>query len=52
MVGGTVEETLNPMLEAEADRLCGLAGTSAARRGKILELAVKIGRCRPVPRSI
>ena len=33
MVRGTVEEALNAMLDAEADRLCG-AGTSGARVAK------------------
>ena len=31
MVRGTVEETLNAMLEAEADRLCDASVTSAPR---------------------
>src|SRR5215208_1691907 len=47
MVRGTVEETLNAMLDAEADQLCG-AGR-AARLGKIPGLAVTSGRCRPAP---
>ncbi|KYK44646.1 hypothetical protein A1D31_36660 [Bradyrhizobium liaoningense] len=34
MVRGTVEKTLNAMLEAEADQLCGLGGMSAARPGR------------------
>ena len=53
MVRGTVEETLNAMLDAEADRLCGAGVTSAARLGRIPGLAATSGRCRPAPaRSI
>lgn len=50
-VRGTVEGTLNAMLERSRRKptgFAGRAGTSAARRGKILEPAVTIGRCRPV----
>ena len=36
MVRGTVEETLNAMLDAEADRLCGADATNATRLGRIL----------------
>src|SRR6202171_4138559 len=53
MVRGTVEETLNAMLDAEADQLCGagLYERSQARRIPVLE--VTSGRCRPAPgRSI
>jgi hypothetical protein len=41
MVRGTVEETLNAMLDA--------AVTSAARLGRTPGLAATIGRCRPAP---
>jgi hypothetical protein len=48
MVRGTVEETLNAMLDAEADQLCG-AGHVAASPGVLPSLAapLTIGRCRP-----
>ena len=50
MVRGTVEETLNAMLDAEADQLCGAGRYErAARLGKIPGLAVTSGRCRPAP---
>lgn len=46
MVRGKVEETLNALLDAEADRLCG-----AARYGSegpaILRRAATSGHCRP-----
>jgi putative transposase len=42
MVRGTVEETLNAMLDAEADRLCG-----AGRYERSAGLAAMIGRCTP-----
>ena len=35
MVRGTVEEALNAMLEAEADRLCGAGRYERHRRGQI-----------------
>ena len=38
MVRGTVEETPNAMLEAEADRLCVAGLTNVAGLGRILEL--------------
>ena len=47
MVRGTVEETLNAMLDAEAANSAELVAMSAARLGKIPELAVTSGRCRP-----
>jgi hypothetical protein len=49
MVRGTVEETLNAMLDAEADQLAMRAVTSAARLGRTPRLAATIGRCRPAP---
>ena len=46
MVRGTVEETLNAMLDAEADQLCGAGRYERSQ-------ARQIGRCRPAPaRSI
>jgi len=45
MVLGTVEETLNPMLDAEADELVGLDATSVALTGSIRGPAVTTGRC-------
>jgi hypothetical protein len=48
IVRGTVEETLNAMLEAEADRLCATRGAmSAWRRGGISALAATTASCRP-----
>ena len=53
MVRGTVEETLNAMLDAEETSSAVPAVTSAARLGRTPGLAVTIGRCRPAPaRSI
>lgn len=50
MVRGTVEERLNAMLDAEAQTsYVGLDVTSAARLGRIPELAVTSVRCRPAP---
>lgn len=37
MVRSTVEETLNAMLDAEADRLAELTGTNGLRQEKIHE---------------
>ncbi|OKO73867.1 hypothetical protein [Bradyrhizobium sp. NAS96.2] len=42
MVRGTIEETLNAVLEAEADQLCG-----AARYGRTREPAATSELCRP-----
>src|SRR6187551_1624919 len=53
MVRGTVEETLNAMLDAEADQLCGAGRYERSRLGRIPGLAVTIGLFRPAPaRSI
>ncbi len=53
MVRGTVEETLNAMLDAEADQLCGAGRYERSQAGRIPGLAVMTGRCRPGPaRSI
>ena len=50
MVRGTVEETLNALLDAEADQLCGAGRYErSARRGRIPGLAVTTGRCIPRP---
>ena len=45
MVRGTVEEALNGLLDAEADRLCGAAGTSAARAAATHARAAMIAPC-------
>ena len=42
MVRGTVEETLNAMLDAEVDRLCGAGRYERTRLGRILGLAAMI----------
>ena len=47
MVRGTVEETLNAMLEAEADRLCNAGGTSGRRPAVISARAATVASCRP-----
>jgi hypothetical protein len=47
MVRGTVEETLNALLDAEADRLCGV--TNAAKAGRIPGPAATNARCTPWP---
>ena len=50
MVRGTVEETLNAMLDAEADQLCGAGRYERSQaRQDTPGLAVTIGRCRPAP---
>lgn len=47
---GAVEETLNAMLDAEADRLCGgQPGMSAAKHGKTLGWAAMSVPCTPTP---
>jgi hypothetical protein len=52
MVRGTVEETLNAMLDAEADQLCG-AGRYERSEARTPVLAATSGRCRPtLARSI
>jgi hypothetical protein len=45
MVRGTVEKTLNAMLDAEVDRLCGTGVMSAAKPARIPVLAAMSGRC-------
>ena len=42
MVRGTVEETLNAMLDAEAERFVAPGATNATRLGRILGLAAMI----------
>jgi hypothetical protein len=49
MVRGTVEETLNALLDAEADRLCGAGRYDAARAGRIPGPAATNVRCTPWP---
>ncbi len=50
MVRGTVEETLNALLDAEADRLCGAGRYERSERGaRTHGLAVMNGRCTPGP---
>ena len=53
MVRGTVEETLNAMLDAEADRLCGAGRYERNEARQELGLAAMIARRKPAPaRSI
>ena len=49
MVRGTVEETLNAMLDAEADQLCGAGRYERSKLDRIPGLAATSGHCRPVP---
>ena len=49
MVRGTVEETLNAMLDAEADQLCGAGRYERSEAGRTPGLAATNERCRPVP---
>ena len=52
MVRGTVEETLNAMLDAEADQLCGAGRYERSEFGRIGGLAATSERCRPVPAKL
>ena len=53
MVRGTVEETLNAMLDAEADRLCGAGRYERNEARQDTRAGSMIARCRPAPaRSI
>ena len=53
MVRGTVEETLNAMLDAEADQLCGAGRYERSQARQAPGLAITSGRCKPAPaRSI
>ena len=45
MVRGTVEETLNALLEAEADRLCGAGRYERSKAGRTPGLAAMSARC-------
>ena len=49
MVRGTVEETLNAMLDAEADRLCGAGRYERSQARQDTRAGSYIGRCRPAP---
>ena len=49
MVRGTVEETLNALLDAEADEFAGPAAMSAVPGVWIPALAAMTGRCIPRP---
>lgn len=49
MVRGTVEEALNAMLDAEADRLCGAARYERSEAGETPEPAPMTERCKPRP---
>ena len=49
MVRGTVEETLNALLDAEADRFAVQGVTNAARAGRIPGPAATNARCTPSP---
>ena len=53
IVRGTVEETLNAMLDAEADRLCGAGRYERNEARQDTRAGTMIARCRPAPaRSI
>ena len=52
MVRGTVEETLNAMLDAEADQLCGAGRYERSKARRIPGLAATSGLCRPVPADV
>ena len=47
MVRGTVEETLNALLDAEADRLCVQDVTSGAKAGRTPGQEATNARCTP-----
>jgi hypothetical protein len=49
VVRGTVEETLNALLDAEADRLCMRNAMSAAPHVAIAAPATTSAACRPRP---
>jgi hypothetical protein len=46
---GSVEETLNALLDAEADRLCNASVTNAVRPDAIPAPATTSATCRPRP---
>jgi hypothetical protein len=47
MVRGTVEETLNALLDAQADRLCNAQRYERSEAGRIVGLGAMSGRCIP-----
>ena len=47
LVRGTVEETLNAMLDAEADQLCGAGRYERSQARQDTRLAAMSGHCRP-----
>lgn len=49
MVRGTVEETLNAMLDAEADEMCNASATSTHRTASILGPVLTSASSRPKP---
>ncbi len=49
MVRGTVEETLNALLDAEADRLCGAGRYERSQGRRIPGPAATNARCTPWP---
>ena len=49
MVRGTVEETLNALLDAEADRLCGAGRYERSQAGRIPGPAATNARSTPWP---
>ena len=49
IVQGTVEETLNAMLEAWADRLCNAERYERTQDGATSDLAATSASCRPRP---
>jgi len=49
VVRSTVEETLNALLDAEADRLCGARKYERTESRKDTRAAATTGTCRPRP---
>ena len=49
VVRNTVEETLNGLLDAEANRLCNAGCHQRSEHGGIRELAIMNATCRPRP---
>src|SRR5262249_3169586 len=49
VVRGSVEDTLNGLLDAEADRLCHAQRSNAAKRAVTPEPATTNASCRPRP---
>jgi len=47
IVRGTVEETLNALLEAEADAICRVAGMNGPRKGQTPGPAITTGSSTP-----